>query len=175
MIRTYKNARPRIHPSSFVHDGAEVIGAVRLAADVSIWPLAVLRGDVDEIVVGARTNIQDLAMVHCDHGRPAVLGRGVTVGHGAVIHGSRIGDGCLIGMGATVLECEIGRETIIGAGALVPAGVRIPARSLVLGLPAKTVRRLSPEELRRLKRSAETYVRLAREHRRTSRVVFTGA
>ena len=155
-----------------MHDSAEVIGRVVLGAGVSIWPMTVLRGDVDAIVVGAGTNIQDLAMVHCDHGRPTRIGRGVTIGHGAVIHGSRIADGCLIGMGATVLECDIGRECLIGAGALVPKGVCIPACSLVLGLPAKVVRPLTAAELRRLKQSAAVDARLARQHRRGSRVIF---
>jgi carbonic anhydrase/acetyltransferase-like protein (isoleucine patch superfamily) len=175
MIRTFGRFKPRVSASAFVHDSAEVIGAVRLGAGVSIWPLAVLRADVDEIKIGDGSNIQDLATVHCDHGRPTVIGRGVTVGHGAIIHGSRIGDGCLIGMGATVLECEIGRECLVGAGAMVPAGVRIPPRSLVLGLPAKVLRPLKAEELRKLKRSAAIYVKLAREHLRGSRVVFPGA
>jgi carbonic anhydrase/acetyltransferase-like protein (isoleucine patch superfamily) len=134
--------------------------------------MAVLRGDVDAIMVGAGSNIQDLSMVHCDHGRPTHIGRGVTIGHGAVIHGSLIADGCLIGMGATVLECSIGKECLVGAGALVPKGVRIPARSLVLGLPAKVVRPLTTMELRRLKQSAAVYMRLAQRHQRGSRVIF---
>ena len=111
-------------------------------------------------------------MVHCDHGRPARIGCGVTIGHGAVIHGSRIADGCLIGMGATVLECSLGRECLVGAGALVPKGVRIPARCLVLGLPGKVARPLTAAELRSLKRSAAAYMRLARQHRHGSRVIF---
>ena len=143
-----------------------------MGAGVSIWPMAVLRGDVDAVVIGAGTNIQDLAMVHCDHGRPTRIGCGVTIGHGAVIHGSRIADGCLVGMGATVLECSIGRECLVGAGALVPKGVRIPARSLVMGLPAKVVRPLTVAELRRLKQSAAIYMKLARKHQRVSRVIF---
>ncbi|MBI5241606.1 MAG: gamma carbonic anhydrase family protein [Elusimicrobia bacterium] len=172
MVRSFGSHAPRIHPSAFVHDSAEVVGRVALGARVSVWPLAVLRGDVDAVAVGADTNIQDLAVVHCDRGRPTRLGRGVTVGHGAVIHGSRIADGCLIGMGATVLECRIGRESLVGAGALVPKGMRVPPRSLVLGLPAKVVRPLTPAERRRLKDSAAGYARLAREHRKTSRMVF---
>ena len=172
MIRSFASHRPRIHPRAFVHDSAEVIGRVVLEAGVSVWPMAVLRGDVDAIVVGAGTNIQDLSLVHCDYGRPTRIGRGVTIGHGVVIHGSRIADGCLIGMGATVLECSIGRQCLVGAGALVPKGVRIPARSLVLGLPAKVVRPLTAAELRRLQRSAGIYMRLARQHQRGSRVIF---
>jgi carbonic anhydrase/acetyltransferase-like protein (isoleucine patch superfamily) len=172
VIRSFEAHRPRIHARAFVHDSAEVIGRVVLGADVSIWPMAVLRGDVDAITVGAGTNIQDLAAVHCDYGRPTRIGGGVTIGHGAVIHGSFIADGCLIGMGATILECSLGRECLVGAGALVPKGVRIPARSLVLGLPAKAVRPLTAAELRRLKHSSAVYKRLARQHQRGSRVIF---
>jgi carbonic anhydrase/acetyltransferase-like protein (isoleucine patch superfamily) len=172
MLRTFGKHAPRVHPSAFVHDSAEVIGRVTLGARASIWPLCSLRGDVDAILVGSDTNIQDLTAVHSDHGRPTRIGRGVTVGHSAVIHGSWIADGCLIGMGATVLECSVGRESLIGAGAMVPKGMRIPPRSLVLGLPAKVVRPLAPAELRRLKESSRLYAALAREHRRRSRVVF---
>jgi len=172
MIRTFSSQRPRIHASAYVHDSAEVIGQVVLGAGVSVWPLCVLRGDVDAIIVGEMTNIQDLSVLHSDHGRPTRIGRRVTVGHSAVVHGARIAEGCLIGMGATVLECDIGRECLIGAGALVPKGLRIPARSLVLGLPAKVVRPLKADELRRLKQSAAAYFRLAQEHKRRSQVVF---
>ncbi|MDD5627550.1 MAG: gamma carbonic anhydrase family protein [Elusimicrobia bacterium] len=172
MVRSFGKHRPRIHPSAFVHDSAEVIGRVALGPGVSIWPLVALRGDVHAISVGAGTNIQDLTAVHSDHDRPTRIGRNVTVGHGAVIHGSWIGDGCLIGMGATVLECSIGRQCLVGANALVPRGVSIPPRSLVLGLPAKVVRPLTPAELRGLRRSAAAYARLARQHRLGSRVLF---
>ena len=175
MLRTFGAHKPRIHPTAFIHDCAEVIGRVTLAAGVSVWPLAVLRGDVDRIMVGERTNIQDLCVVHCDYGRATRIGRGVSVGHGAVLHGCRIGDGCLIGMGATVLECVIGPESLVGAGALVPQGLRIPPRSLVLGLPGKLVRCLTGSELRRLRDSAAVYARLAKEHRQGSRVIFPGA
>ncbi|MFA6003964.1 MAG: gamma carbonic anhydrase family protein [Elusimicrobiota bacterium] len=173
MLRTFGRIAPRIHASAFVHDSAEVIGRVTLAAGVSIWPMCVLRGDVDRITVGERTNIQDLTVVHSDHGVPTIIGKGVTVGHSAVLHGCRIEDGCLIGMGATVLECRVGRESLIGAGAMVPARLRIPPRSLVLGLPAKVIRPLTPEELARLRRSADIYSRLAKQHKSGSRVVFS--
>ena len=168
MIRSFGAHRPKIAATAFVHESAEVIGRVVLGPGASVWPLCVLRGDVDAIFVGAGTNIQDLAVVHSDYDRPTRIGRGVTVGHGAVIHGSRIGDGCLIGMGATVLECTVGPECLVGAGALVPKGVRIPPRSLVLGLPARVVRPLTRQELRRLKGSASAYARLARQHRQSA-------
>lgn len=172
MIRTFQGRAPRIHKTSFIHDAAEVIGQVSLGSRASVWPFAVLRGDVDAIRVGDLTNIQDNAVVHCRKGRPAVIGKGVTVGHGAIVHGSRIGDYCLVGMGAIVMEAVIGRECLIAAGAMVPAGMKIPARSMVMGMPAKVRRRLTAAELRSLRQSADGYAALSDSHRRNSRVVF---
>ena len=172
MIRSFGKAKPRVEPSAFVHDSAELIGAVSVAKDASIWPGSVLRGDVDRIVVGERSNIQDLTVIHCRHGRPTIVGRGVTVGHRVILHGARIGDLCLIGMGAIVMEAEIGRETLVAAGALVLAGMRVPPRSLVMGSPAKVVRTLKPAEIAGLRRSAAEYVKLARSHRGGSKAVF---
>lgn len=172
MIRSFGARRPTLDKTVFIHDSAEVIGAVKLGPGVSVWPLAVLRGDVNGITVGAGTNIQDMSVVHCREDARTVIGRGVTVGHRVVVHGARIGDGCLLGMGAIVMESVLGPQCLVGAGAVVPAGLRIPARSLVLGCPAKVVRRLKPAELRHLKESAAGYVKLARRHRRGSRVVF---
>lgn len=172
MIRTYCSHAPRIHPSAFIHDSSEIIGRVSVGRDSSIWPFAVLRGDVDAVRVGSRTNIQDHSVLHCREGEPAVIGSGVTIGHQVVIHGSRIGDGCLIGMGAVIMEATVGRESLVAAGALVPRGLRIPARSLVMGSPARVVRKLKSSELRSLKRSAKEYVRHGKTHQRWSRVVF---
>lgn len=171
MIRSYGRRRPRVHPSAFVHEAAEVIGRVSLGEGASVWPGAVLRGDVDAVRVGARTNIQDGAVVHCREGRPAVLGRGVTVGHRAIVHGAVVGDLCLVGMGAVVMEAVIGRECLIAAGALVPKGLRVPPRSLVMGMPAKVRRPLTGRELKHLRQSEASYVALARRHRATSRPV----
>ncbi|MDE2038508.1 MAG: gamma carbonic anhydrase family protein [Elusimicrobia bacterium] len=172
MIRSFEKRRPRLHATAFVHDSAEVIGDVVVGREASIWTHAVLRGDVDGIRVGAGTNLQDCVVVHCRAGRPAVIGRGVTVGHSAIIHGSVIGDYCLIGMGAVVMEARLGRECVVAAGALVPKGFSAPARSLILGLPAKLARPLSAAEVRSLHESAEGYVRLAGRHRRGSRILL---
>lgn len=172
MIRTFDGRAPRVHKSAFIHDAAEIIGNVTIGRDASVWPMAVLRGDVDAIRIGDRSNIQDNAVLHCRQGRPAVVGKGVTIGHGAVVHGARVGDGCLIGMGAIVMEAELGRECLIAAGAMVPKGMKIPARSLVMGLPAKAVRPLTPGELEHLRQSAKSYALLAARHRKTSRVLF---
>jgi carbonic anhydrase/acetyltransferase-like protein (isoleucine patch superfamily) len=174
MIRSFDKRAPRIHPSAYVHDSAELIGKVTLAADSSVFPGCVLRGDIDEIKIGARTNIQDLTVIHTRVGQPTILGRGVTVGHRAVLHGCRIGDRVLIGMGAIIMEATIGARALIGAGALIPAGAKIPAGVLVLGSPGKVVRRLRPAELRMLGDSERMYVTLARRHKTSSRVVFGG-
>ncbi|MBI5629449.1 MAG: gamma carbonic anhydrase family protein [Elusimicrobia bacterium] len=171
MIRTFAGKSPRIHKTAFIHESCEVIGDVTVGAEVSIWPMAVLRGDVDAIRVGAGTNIQDNAVLHCRRALPAIIGKGVTVGHGAIVHGSKIGDLCLVGMGAIVMEAEIGRECLIAAGALVPKGLKIPSRSLVMGFPAKAVRPLKTEELAHLRQSEAGYRKLARKHRKTSQTV----
>lgn len=171
MIRTFEAAKPSIHRTAFIHDTAELVGRVRVGPDASIWPYCVLRGDVDGVVIGARSNIQDLTVIHCRERRPTVVGRDVTIGHRVVLHGSRIGDLCLIGMGSVVMEATIGRECLVAAGALVLAGTRIPPRSLVLGSPARVARQLTPEELSGLRASASGYVRLARRHAKTSRAV----
>ncbi len=172
MIRSFSGRTPRLHASSFVHDSAEVIGKVTLAKDASVFPGCVLRGDIDEIKIGERSNIQDMTVIHTRKGSPTIVGKEVTVGHRAVLHGCRIGDQVLVGMGAIIMEATVGARTLVGAGALIPAGAKIPGGVLVLGSPAKVVRKLRPDELRMLGESARSYVKLARAHTATSRVVF---
>jgi len=172
MIRSFSGRAPKIHPKAFVHDSAEVIGKVSLGEDASVFPGCVLRGDIDEIKVGARSNIQDLTVIHTRNGSPTIIGRGVTVGHRAVLHGCRLGDQVLVGMGAIIMEATVGARTLIGAGALIPAGAKIPSGVLVLGSPGKVVRKLRPEELRMLGESERMYVALSRRHKAASRVVF---
>ena len=174
MIRSFAGRAPRIHPHAFVHDSAEVIGKVTLAADASVFPGCVLRGDIDAIKIGERSNIQDLTVIHTRKGKPTIVGKGVTIGHRAVLHGCRIGDQVLVGMGAIIMEATIGARTLIGAGALIPAGAKIPSGVLVLGSPGKVIRKLRPEELRTLAESERMYVALARRHKAASRVVFGG-
>lgn len=158
---------PKTSPSSFIHKTAVIIGDVTLGDNVSVWPCAVLRGDIAAISIGENSNIQENACVHVNYGCPAVIGKGVSVGHGAVVHGSKIGDNCLIGMNAVVMESEIGPNCIIGAGAVVPAGKNIPAGSLVMGIPAKVVRRLEEDEVNGIIKNAREYaaaVRLYKDH-----------
>mgnify|MGYP001767373660 CR=1 FL=1 len=164
------NRRPRIDGPHWIADSATVIGSVVLQADASIWFNAVVRGDRDWITIGERSNIQDGAVLHADPGVPLTLGRGITVGHLAMLHGCTIGDGSLIGIQATILNRAIvGRQCLIGAKSLVPEGAVIPDRSLVIGTPGKVVRQLSDEEVASLARSAESYAenwkRYARELR----------
>ncbi|MFP4146090.1 MAG: gamma carbonic anhydrase family protein [Halorhodospira sp.] len=173
MIREYGGIRPRIDSGAWVDATALVIGHVTLHEEVSVWPMAVLRGDVHRIVVGARTNIQDGAVVHVAHdgpyspgGHPAVIGAEVTVGHQAVIHACQVGDHCLVGIGATLLDgAVVGAESIIGAGALVPPGKQLEGGYLYLGNPAQPVRELTDSEREQLRYSANHYVDLKDRHR----------
>ncbi len=165
MIEEFMGTAPELASGAWVHPSACVIGRVRLAADVSVWPGAVVRGDVDSIEIGRGTNVQDLACIHPDGGTPVVIGEGVTIGHSAVVHGSRVGAHCLIGMGAVVMASEIGEYCIIAAGALVPPGSKIPPRSMVMGMPAKVRRELTDEECGGLLKSEQNYMRLMAAYR----------
>lgn len=154
----------------FVAHNATVIGSVAIGDNVSIWYNAVLRGDTDSITVGADTNIQDGAVLHVDSGVPLTLGRGVTVGHKAVVHGCSVGDFSLIGINAVVLNrARIGRYCIIGANALIAEGKEIPEGSLVVGAPGRVVRSLSEQEKNVLEEMAAHYVKNGELHRRALR------
>ncbi|AHK47381.1 ferripyochelin binding protein-like protein (plasmid) [Ensifer adhaerens OV14] len=145
---------------------AQVIGKIRLGKDSSVWFSAVLRGDNELIDVGARSNVQDGAILHTDPGFPIVIGEDCTVGHRAILHGCTIGNGVLIGMGAIVMNgAEIGEGSLVGAGALVTEGKSFPPRSMILGSPAKLVKTFSAEEAERLKASAGRYVKNAIRYR----------
>lgn len=146
--------------SCWIAPDANVIGTVILGEDVGIWFGATLRGDNEPISVGARTNIQEGVVVHTDPGKPATIGEGCTIGHGAIIHGCTIGDNSLIGMGATVLNgAVIGKNCLVGAGALVTEGKVFADNSLIVGSPAKAIRTLDEAAIEGLRRSAESYVR----------------
>lgn len=154
---------PDVSHASFVASNATVIGQVEIATGVSIWYGAILRGDIERIILGRYTNIQDGAILHGDPGKPTVLGDHVTVGHRAVIHSAQIEDGCLIGIGAIVLDgVRVGTGSIVGAGSVVTKDV--PARSLVVGIPAKVLRPVSEEEANNLIEHAQKYERLAQVH-----------
>ncbi|MDP2006560.1 MAG: gamma carbonic anhydrase family protein [Rubrivivax sp.] len=157
---------PRIAPTAWVAESAQVIGRVQLGEAASVWYGAVLRGDNEWITLGARSNVQDGSVLHTDMGSPLTLGDGVTVGHQAMLHGCTVGDGSLIGIQAVVLNgAKIGRNCLVGAGALVTEGKEFPDNSLILGSPARVVRELTPEQAARLQRSALGYVANADRHR----------
>jgi carbonic anhydrase/acetyltransferase-like protein (isoleucine patch superfamily) len=150
----------------FIADNATVIGSVILHNRASVWFNAVVRGDSDIITIGERTNIQDAAVLHADPGFPLTLGKNVSVGHQAMLHGCTVGDGSLIGIGAIVLNhAVIGKGCLIGAGALIPEGKTYPDSVLVVGSPGKVVRELKPEERAGLLENADIYVRRSKDYR----------
>ncbi|MGC4015737.1 MAG: gamma carbonic anhydrase family protein [Luteolibacter sp.] len=164
-IESYDGIRPSIPASAYVAASADVIGRVTLGEESSIWYHAVLRGDINEITIGPRSNIQDNVVVHLADDYGCHVGELVTVGHSAVIHACTIKDEVLVGMGAIILDgAVIGERSIIGAGALVTGGTVIPPGSLVIGSPAKVVRTLSLDEQSKVKSWAEKYVMVSRKY-----------
>ncbi len=170
MIVPHQGRVPRIDPSAYVQDSAQVIGDVEIGAHSSVWFNVVIRGDVHQVRIGARTNIQDNSTIHVTGGQWAtVVGDDVTVGHGVILHGCRVADRCLIGIGAIVLDgVEIEADCLIAAGSLLAPGTRIPAGHLAKGSPAKVTRQLRPDELAHLKQSAANYVEHAARYARSS-------
>ena len=164
-MKRHFDRAPSIDPTAFVAPGAVVIGDVKIEERASVWFHATLRGDINSIRIGPRSNIQDGSVVHVADDFPAIIGELVTCGHRAILHACTVGDEVLVGMGATLLDgVEIGARSIIGANALVTQHTRIPPGSLVLGAPAKVVRTLDFEEQRGLKVWAEKYVELSRRY-----------
>ena len=157
---------PTIHPTSYIHSSAVVIGDVTLGARASVWPTAVIRGDTAPIVVGEDSNVQDGAVLHVDRGVPCTIGARVAIGHRAIVHGATVESDCLIGMGAILLNHVIvGSGSIVGAGAVCKEGMIIPANSLVVGVPGRIVRATTVEERERIERTVASYVALQDEHR----------
>ncbi|RQS62199.1 gamma carbonic anhydrase family protein [Burkholderia sp. Bp8963] len=164
MMLTYQGVEPTVGPACFVAPNAILVGSVRLEEKASVWFGAVLRGDVAAIRIGATSNVQDGVIIHADPGFPVDIGRGVTVGHAAKLHGCTVEDGALIGIGATVLDgAVIGKHALIGANALIPPGKVVPERALVMGSPGKIVRMLTDDEVKELAWAAEEYVRISAE------------
>ena len=165
MIISYHSKTPQTGQAAFVAENAAVTGDVTLGKDSSVWFSAVIRGDGPHIEIGERSNIQDGCVLHADPGYPLTVGSRVTVGHGAILHGCEVGDGSLIGMGAIVLNgAKIGKNCIVGAGALVTGGKEFEDGMLILGSPAKAVRRLTPVEIASNLNSAKHYVEQAKEY-----------
>lgn len=167
-VKPFGSKTPSVHASTFIHETATVIGEVTLAADVSIWPQTVVRGDIHRITIGQRTNVQDGSVLHVTHasnfnpgGFPLTIGDEVTVGHKVVLHGCSIANRCLIGMGSIVMDGAIVNDhVIIGAGSLVPPGKVLDSGYLYVGSPVKKIRPINEQETQFLTYSAENYVRL---------------
>lgn len=165
MIHKYKGVAPQIAENVFCAQGTSIIGDVKLEEGANIWFGAVLRGDVNSIYVGKNTNIQDNSTVHVAGDYPTHIGDGVTVGHNCIIHGCEIKENCLIGMGSIILDgAVIGKNSIVGAGSLVTMNKSFPENSLILGSPARAFRKLSEEEIEKIKASAAHYVEYAADY-----------
>jgi len=170
-VRKFKNTQPKIDKSAYVDEQACVIGDVEIGENSSVWPMTVIRGDVNFIKIGRESNIQDGSILHVTHkgkytaGAPLIIGNGVTVGHGAILHACTIGDYCLIGMGATVMDnCIVEDYAMIGAGAMVPPNKHIKTGELWLGNPAKKIRDLTEQQKQQLEYSAQQYVQLKNQY-----------
>jgi gamma-carbonic anhydrase len=168
LILSYRDRTPEIHETAYIAENATVIGDVVIARDASVWFGSVLRGDVHFIRIGARTNLQDLTVVHVNHGKnPTVLEEDVTVGHRAILHGCHVKKGALIGMGAILLDDVVVEEqALVAAGSVVSPGTIVPPRKLARGVPARVVRDLTPAEIDSLARSSESYCSLKNDYLR---------
>ncbi len=156
----------QIDPAAWIADNATVLGDVWIGARSSVWFGAVLRGDIETIRIGEDTNVQDLACLHADPGKPCTLGSRITMGHQAIVHGATVEDDCLIGIGAIVLNgARIGQQSIIGAGSLIAEGKVIPPRSLVVGVPGRVVRQLTEDDVARLAQGWAHYVSAAQQYK----------
>lgn len=165
VIVPFRGHVPQIDPEAWVAPGAVIVGQVTLERGVTVWYNAVIRADHEPISVGAGSNIQDGAVLHIEHGQPVVIGRNVTVGHGAIVHSATIEDGALIGMGSTVLDgSRIGERAVVGANALVTQNTTCPPASLLLGVPAKVVGQVRPEQIDYMRRNAAEYSQLGAEN-----------
>jgi gamma-carbonic anhydrase len=166
VIRTFQGIKPAIPDSCFIEDTAVVIGDVVMGEDCSVWFNAVIRGDVNHIRIGNRTNVQDLCMLHVTHDtHPLIIGNEVTIGHSVVLHGCTIKDRVLVGMGAIIMDgAVIGEDSVVGAGALVVEGTVVPPKSVILGSPGRVRRGASDAELAWIKESAANYVRYASQY-----------
>src|ERR687885_921953 len=171
MIRPFQGKHPRIHPSAFVEQSAQVIGDVVIGEQSSVWFNAVVRGDCFYIRIGDRTNIQDGTVVHVTNGTHAtILEDEVTVGHNVTLHGCHVERGCLVGMGSIVMDgVRVGAQSLVAAGALLAPGTQIPPRSLVMGVPAKVKRPLTDEEVAGLEQYWQNYIEYTKQYRAETR------
>jgi len=166
VLRPYRGVLPRVHATAFIDQSAQIIGDVEVGEETSVWMCAVLRGDVNAIRVGRRTNIQDGSIVHVMNAtHPTTIGDNVTIGHGAIVHGCTIEDQCLIGMGAILLDgAHVGHGSIVAAGTLLPEGMKVPPKSLVMGSPGKVKRLLTQAEVADIQTYADHYVEYRKDY-----------
>lgn len=166
MIYRFETHSPVLPQEYYIAENATVLGRVTLGNQSSVWFGAVLRGDIEPIILGERSNIQDNSVAHTGLGHPVVIGSDVTIGHKVMLHACTVGNNCLIGMGAILLDgCEIGDNCIIGAGALIKQNQHIPAGSLAVGAPARVIRKLSEDDIKKVRTYAERYVALQARYR----------
>jgi len=160
------NDELEVHPDAFIHKNSFINGKVKIGKDASVWPFAVLRGDIERIELGEGSNVQDNAVVHTDFGKPAIIGKNVVIGHCAVVHGAVIGNNVLIGINATVLSgARVGNNCIIGAGAVVSENMEIPDNSIAVGVPAMVIKRADEKTEERIRKNAESYIELSKKYK----------
>lgn len=165
MILNFENIKPTIHKEAFIAHSADIIGRVKIEKNANIWFGVVIRGDVNEINILEGSNIQDNSVIHVDENHSANIGKNVTVGHGAIIHGCTIEENCLIGMGSIILNgAKIGNNTIVAAGSLVSQNKEIPSGVLCMGSPAKVVRELTEEEIESIRISTKKYIEASKKY-----------
>jgi carbonic anhydrase/acetyltransferase-like protein (isoleucine patch superfamily) len=166
MIRPFRGKIPKAAASAYIDPSAQVIGDIAIGERSSIWPNVSARGDVSSITIGDESNVQDNCVLHCDEGFPLIIGDRVTVGHMAMLHGCVIEDETLIGIGAILLNgARIGKGSVIAAGALIPEGMQVPPYSMVMGVPGKVRREITPDERERFKLNCQHYVDLAAQYK----------
>ena len=167
MIMDFEGVTPRINKNTYISESVDIIGKVNVEENVNIWVGTRLRGDMNNIIIGENTNIQENSVVHVDINSPCIIGKNVTIGHGTIIHGCSISDNVLVGMGSIILNnAKIGKNTIIGAGSLVTQGKEFPEGVLILGNPAKVIRQLTEAEIESIQRSADNYVSLSKKYKK---------
>lgn len=167
MIMDFEGVTPRINKNTYISESVDIIGKVNVEENVNIWFGTRLRGDMNNIIIGENTNIQENSVVHVDINSPCIIGKNVTIGHGTIIHGCSISDNVLVGMGSIILNnAKIGKNTIIGAGSLVTQGKDFPDGVLILGNPAKVIRQLTEAEVKSIQRSADNYVSLSKKYKK---------
>ena len=167
MVMEFEGVTPKIDENTYISESVDIIGKVNVEENVNIWFGTRLRGDMNNIIIGENTNIQENSVVHVDINSPCIIGKNVTIGHGTIIHGCSISDNVLVGMGSIILNnAKIGNNTIIGAGSLITQGKEFPEGVLILGNPAKVVRKLTQAEIENIQCSADNYVRLSKKYKK---------